>query len=253
MNSRIDKAIEIGLLAVLGAAMSVGTVQAQPSDKAESPVVSVMVHEAGPAAFRSFIDPKEYCKDTEAWPEGQRAVEQWIVDLVNAKISADNCCPGGCVLNPFSLQVIAPARCAGRRHAKDMLEHGFVSHVGSDNSLPYERMDAAGFFSYDNLIHAYAQDILSPSLFVDALFVESRLCERIVRDDLRYLGVGFADDAPDSNRVSVLLASGNYEGPFKAPALPLGGEACLLLGLAGLRARRYLFKNLRKSSGACES
>ena len=64
------------------------------------------------------------------------AEEAAALDLTNAYRASN-----GCATLAISPELVA----AAREHSRDMAEHGFLKHEGSDNSEPWDRAKAAGY------------------------------------------------------------------------------------------------------------
>ncbi|HWQ14585.1 MAG TPA: CAP domain-containing protein [Roseiflexaceae bacterium] len=81
---------------------------------------------------------------------GLTPAEQRVVDLTNNMRAAAGCLP---------LEVSPQLTAIARAHSQDMAAHGFLDHVGSDGSSPFERMERVGYtFSRaaENIAAGYA-------------------------------------------------------------------------------------------------
>ena len=83
---------------------------------------------------------------------------------------------------------------AARLHSEDMAENSFMSHMGSDNSSPVDRMERAGFIfmrAAENV--AFGQR--TPEQVVSAWMGSDGHRQNILDPNLTELGVGFSDYA----------------------------------------------------------
>ena len=118
-------------------------------------------------------------------------VEREVLRLVNEARGKSRRC-GGKLLPPAQpLALNATLHVAAVAHAKDMAQHGEVTHDGSDGSSPDQRATRAGYkwsFVGENV----AGGQLSAKEVVDGWLTSPHHCENIMDKDFTQMAVAFA-------------------------------------------------------------
>ena len=83
---------------------------------------------------------------------------------------------------------------AARLHSEDMSENGFMSHMGSDDSTPMDRMERVGF-RFMRAAENVAFGQRTPEQVVEAWMNSEGHRRNILDPELRELGIGFSDFA----------------------------------------------------------
>lgn len=82
---------------------------------------------------------------------------------------------------------------AARAHTEDMAQNNFLSHTGSDNSNPSERITRAGF-SLITSAENVARGQVTPAAVISSWMNSPRHRDNILNPDLTHLGVGFVNN-----------------------------------------------------------
>lgn len=85
------------------------------------------------------------CPALGTWDAQAAQFEAQVLLLVNAQRAEGSTCPDGPTFAPAAaLSADARLTCETRAYAKAMQAGGFFSHIGQDNTSPFDRMTAAG-------------------------------------------------------------------------------------------------------------
>lgn len=117
---------------------------------------------------------------------------QHVVDLTNEERLEAGCAP----LN-VSLQLVT----AAQGHSEDMASNDFFSHTGSDGSLPWDRMEAAGYEwreAGENIAAGYS----TPESVVAGWMASDGHRANILRCSYQDIGVGYVYLEDDTGAVN---------------------------------------------------
>ena len=166
----------------------------------------------GDASYQNCPDGPTCCAsgiadytDPGSWPQGWQDFEEQVVVLVNQHRAAGYDCgdPYGYLGPTQPVSMNSQLREAARRHSVDQALHEFVGHVGSDGSMPEDRMLAAGYPGTPSLENAgggygpwdsgpYSDNnARTPEVMVASWMASSGHCKTIMRPNL------FDDPAQD--------------------------------------------------------
>ncbi len=131
------------------------------------------------------------------WSARAAELEARVLELTNAERQQGGCCGSrGCFQPSPALGTNPNLVVAARRHARDMAERNFFSHVAPDGTTLSERLAAAGFAACtagENI--AYGQ--FTPEQVVADWMKSEGHCANILSGAYAHLGVGHYDD-PDA-------------------------------------------------------
>ncbi|MCA9713555.1 MAG: CAP domain-containing protein [Myxococcales bacterium] len=132
----------------------------------------------------------EYCAPAAEWDASWAALEQEVIELVNAeRASGANC--GGTQMPATSPLKADPAlRCAARVHTKDMVDNDYFDHTNLQGEGPGPRIEKAGY-SWST----YGENIAAGNATAEATvqqWMESPgHCSNIMNPDFEDIGVGY--------------------------------------------------------------
>ena len=95
---------------------------------------------------------------------------------------------------------------AARYHAKDMAEHGFLRHTGSDGNDPGERITGAGY-QWNVYAENISQGQQSPDEAVKAWLRSTRHCKNIMNPDVKEAGAALEKSATLRTYWTLVLAA----------------------------------------------
>jgi uncharacterized protein YkwD len=95
---------------------------------------------------------------------------------------------------------------AARYHAKDMAEHGFLRHTGSDGNDPGERISGAGY-QWSVYAENISQGQQSPDEAVKAWLRSTRHCKNIMNPDVKEAGAALEKSATLRTYWTLVLAA----------------------------------------------
>jgi uncharacterized protein YkwD len=95
---------------------------------------------------------------------------------------------------------------AATYHAKDMAEHGFLRHKGSDGNDPGERITAAGY-QWSVYAENIGQGQKTPDEAVKAWLRSTRHCKNIMNPDVEEAGAALAKSASLRTYWTLVLAT----------------------------------------------
>lgn len=134
------------------------------------------------------------CTDADAeWPDGWKAFEDEVVELVNLRRAEGADCGSQGVWDPIGPLASDPQlRCAARLHSRDMGERRYFDHVDPEGIDPGVRIQAAeygGFPAGENI----AAGARSPAQVVAGWMDSDGHCANIMRPEFDEIGVGYAE------------------------------------------------------------
>ncbi|NUN14028.1 MAG: hypothetical protein HUU55_10385 [Myxococcales bacterium] len=132
------------------------------------------------------------CDDPSVWPTAWTQLEAQVLSLVNTARAQGGSC-GSKVFAPAPpLTANALLAASARCHSVDMALNQLFSHVGSDGSLPEDRIAAAGY-----LAALTAENVAAGTPSAEAVVVgwlaSADHCMNIRNGQLENLGVGYVD------------------------------------------------------------
>lgn len=134
----------------------------------------------------------------EVWGEQWTALEDQVLEEVNAVRAEGYECFEGSYPPAEPLVAQEQLRCAARLHSQDMAESGIFSHTGSDGRDMQERVEAQGYTNWSALGENIAGGLSDPAATVQQwLASHEGHCGNIMSDMFTELGVGVYH-APDS-------------------------------------------------------
>jgi uncharacterized protein YkwD len=86
-----------------------------------------------------------YCDPAADWSPTAAALEEEILDIVNQHRAAGATCGGQAMPAVPPLTMNGALRCAARVHTLDMAERGYFDHTSPEGTLPWDRMESAGY------------------------------------------------------------------------------------------------------------
>ena len=177
----MDLGAKVCHLVLIGAISSLGCVGAETGPDGDQDVENVGEAEE---------DLTAYCNDVLTWHGKWANFESEVLTLVNQKRAAGATC-GATYYSPQpALAFDDRLRCSSRKHSKDMGVNNFVSHTGSDGSLPWDRMTSAGYvwtYAAENVAAGYS----TPSAAVNGWMASTGHCANIMRATAKDFGVGY--------------------------------------------------------------
>lgn len=153
---------------------------------------------AGAAPFTAAQSPGELYLPyvvgsvSEPEPEPDNTFAARVVALVNQERAAAGC---------QALQVDSRLASAATAHSLDMAVNDFFSHTGSDGSLPWDRMAAAGYV-YSTAGENIAAGYTTPEAVVDGWMKSSGHRANILNCAFTETGVGYVFLADDEGQVN---------------------------------------------------
>lgn len=88
---------------------------------------------------------------------------------------------------------------AAQRHADDMADHGFMSHIGSDGSQPHDRLDDTGYqaaMSAENIASGYN----APGAMIKGWLASPSHCATLLNPSYTEMGVAYAESSHSRDR-----------------------------------------------------
>ncbi len=119
--------------------------------------------------------------------------EQQVIELTNRERVANGCA---------SLRAESHLMAAAEAHSRDMAEHDFFSHTGSDGSSPWVRMARAGYGSYRAAAENIAAGYPSPEAVVAGWMNSPGHRANILNCNLEEIGVGYVFQNPDTGNTN---------------------------------------------------
>ena len=146
--------------------------------------------DAGLLPADAGTDAAGHCEGVQDWPADLARSEDELLQLINAVRGSGFEC-GGRLFDPRRpLLPSVELRCSARLHSMDMVRSGFVGRQGSDNSLPVDRMEAAGF-PVGEADEAVANgELTAVDAFQDFRNHGTNVCRLLADRDFTHIGVG---------------------------------------------------------------
>lgn len=147
------------------------------------------------AGAASDVPDNAYCADVADWDPSWVALEEDVLDLVNAERAQGGTCGGDSYAPSDPLEMQPALRCAARVHALDMIDRGFFDHINPDGDGPYERSAYAGYdamWSGENI----AAGSVTAEGVMDQWMNSPGHCSNILFEDFTEIGVGYVPGGP---------------------------------------------------------
>jgi uncharacterized protein YkwD len=137
---------------------------------------------------------------TTSWPADWQSFEEQVLVETNLRRSKGAVCGEKSMPPAPPLSFNAELRAAARRHASDLAEHDFLSHIGSDGSRPEQRIRDAGYKTKKVIGENAAAGYPTPKIVVDEWMTSRGHCIDIMYKGFVHLGVGFVYRGNSSNQ-----------------------------------------------------
>ena len=122
--------------------------------------------------------------------------EQQVLDRINAvRATGVDCGTSGSFAATSPLTREPRLHCASRRHAQDMAERDFNSHINPDGEGFAERIHQAGYVSYASAGENIAAGADDPVIIVQGWLASDEHCANLMNPQYRHTGVGFYEGA----------------------------------------------------------
>jgi uncharacterized protein YkwD len=127
-----------------------------------------------------------------SWPAAAAAMEQEVLEALNAKRAAGAKC-GRRSFGPAAPLAMHPAlRSAARNHSLDMANRNYFDHVSKDGRTPDARVRAAGFTASTLVGENIASGRDTAAGAVEQWMASPGHCTNVMNPKFRHLGVGYA-------------------------------------------------------------
>ncbi len=152
------------------------------------------------------------CEPVRDWNPTLVELEAQMLAALDERRAAGRACGARGSFDPAPPLRVSPAlRCAARLHALDMAETGFVDHLGSDDTTPWDRIRATqyAFATADEVI--VATDLPPQDILDDIWLPREGSCAALSASAYVEVGVGvalpFDEDDPLAGRRWALVVA----------------------------------------------
>ncbi|WP_282424525.1 CAP domain-containing protein [Polyangium sp. 15x6] len=127
-----------------------------------------------------------------SWPAESAALEQQVLDQVNARRAAPAIC-GGRRFGPAPALTVHPAlRAAARDHSLDMASRNYFEHVTPEGRTVEQRAKATGFSVDATMGENIGAGRPTAVGAVEQWMASTHHCQNIMNPKYRHIGVGYA-------------------------------------------------------------